>query len=191
MTKELTKEKVRVCAYARVSTSSDDQYTSYITQITYYQKLISKSPNYIFAGVFADEGKSGTNIKHRTEFNKMISLAKQSLINKILTKSLSRFARNTIDCLSIINDLKQHNVEVFFEKENISSLDPNIEFIMSVYSDVAEEESRSISENVKWGNKKRFENGIHHMVTSNILGYARDKEGNVIIEKKEAIIVCK
>ena len=189
MTINQPKEKVRVCAYARVSTSSDEQYKSYITQITYYQKLISKNPSYIYAGVFADEGKSGTNIKHRTEFNKMISLAKQGLIDKILTKSLSRFARNTVDCISIINALKQHNVEVFFEKEKISSLDPNIEFIMSVYSGVAEEESRSISENVKWGNKKRFENGIHHMVTSNILGYTRNKDGNVIIDKKEAIIV--
>jgi len=196
MTKEITaikqeptKEKIRVCGYARVSTTSDEQYTSYITQITYYQKLISKNPNCIFAGVFADEGKSGTNTKHRKEFNKMISLAKQGLIDKILTKSLSRFARNTVDCLSIINDLKQHNVEVFFEKENISSLDPNIEVVMSLYSGVAEEESRSVSENVKWGNKKRFEKGIHHMNTTNILGYTKDSEGNVIIDEKEAIIV--
>jgi DNA invertase Pin-like site-specific DNA recombinase len=195
MTKEITtihqeptNEKIRVCAYARVSTSSDEQYTSYISQITYYQKLISKNPNYIFSGVFADEGKSGTNTKHRTEFNKMISLAKQGLIDKILTKSLSRFARNTVDCLSIINDLKLHNVEVFFEKENISSLDPNIEVVMSLYSGVAEEESRSISENVKWGIKKRFEKGIHHMNTSVILGYTKDSEGNVIIDEKQAII---
>ncbi len=196
MTKEITtihqeptNEKIRVCAYARVSTTSDEQYTSYITQITYYQKLISKNPNYIFAGVFADEGKSGTNTKHRIEFNKMISLAKQGLIDKILTKSLSRFARNTVDCLSIINDLKLHNVEVFFEKENISSLDPNIEVVMSLYSGVAEEESRSISENVKWGIKKRFEKGIHHMNTSVILGYTKDSEGNVIVDEKQAIIV--
>lgn len=186
---EPTNVKIRVCAYARVSTSSDEQYTSYITQITYYQKLISKNPNYIFAGVFADEGKSGTNTKHRKEFNKMISLAKQGLIDKILTKSISRFARNTVDCLSIINDLNLHNVEVFFEKENISSLDPNIEVVMSLYSGVAEEESRSISENVKWGIKKRFEKGIHHMNTSVILGYTKDSEGNVIIDEKQAIIV--
>ncbi len=185
----LSNKKIRVCAYARVSTSSDEQYTSYITQITYYQKLISENPNYIFAGVFADEGKTGTNTKHRTEFNKMITLAKQGFIDKILTKSLSRFARNTVDCLSIINDLKQHNVEVFFEKENISSLDPNIEVVMSLYSGVAEEESRSISENVKWSNKKRFEKGIHHMNTNNILGYTKDSEGNIIIDEKQAIIV--
>lgn len=184
---ELTKK--RVCGYARVSTSSDLQSHSFAIQIETYQKQISSNPEYSFVGVFADHGKSGTSTKQRPQFNRMIQLAKQNLIDKITTKSISRFARNTIDCLSIVKDLKNHNVEVFFEKENISSFDPNIDFLLSVFSAVAEEESRSISENVKWGNKKRFENGEHHIVTSNFLGYARDKQDNVIIDEEQAVII--
>lgn len=181
--------KKRVCAYARVSTQSELQSHSFATQIETYQKQISSNPEYTYMGVFADHGKSGTSIKQRPQFKKMIELSKQNIIDKIITKSLSRFARNTIDCLTVIKELREHKVEVYFEKENISSFDPNIDFMLSIFSGVAEEESRNISEQVKWGNTKRFENGEFQMVTSNFLGYTRDKDKNIIIDEEQAVIV--
>lgn len=184
-------KKKNVCAYARVSTTSNFQALSFETQVQAYTKQITSNPNYNFVGVYADEGKSGTSTKHRMQFNKMIENAKNGMIDLIITKAISRFARNTIDCLSIIQDLKRANVEVFFEKENISSFDPKIEFIISVLSGIAEEESRIISENVKWGNTKAFENGNHHMVTRNIMGYTKDEFNKVIIDEQEAPIIRK
>lgn len=184
-------KKKNVCAYARVSTTSNFQALSFETQVQAYTKQITSNPDYNFVGVYADEGKSGTSTKYRTQFNKMIENAKNGMIDLIITKAISRFARNTIDCLSIIQDLKRANVEVFFEKENISSFDPKIEFIISVLSGMAEEESRIISENVKWGNTKAFENGNHHMVTRNIMGYTKDEFNKVVIDEQEAPIIRK
>jgi DNA invertase Pin-like site-specific DNA recombinase len=121
----------------------------------------------------------------------MMTIAKNGDIDLIITKSISRFARNTVDCLRMIQDLKRIQVEVYFEKENISSFDPHIEFAISVLSGVAEEESRTISENVKWGNTKRFENGIFHIVTKRVLGYDHDASGNIVINEQEASTVRK
>lgn len=188
---ERLQQKRKVCAYARVSTNKEIQETSLDLQIQTYTQMITKNPQWTFVGVFSDQGKSGTSIKYREQFNLMIELAKSENIDMIITKSISRFARNTIDCLSVIQELKEYNTEVWFEKENISSFDPKIEFVMSVLAGMAEEEARIISENVKWGVRKRFQQGQIHLVTSQVLGYDRDKNNNIIIKESEAKIVRK
>jgi DNA invertase Pin-like site-specific DNA recombinase len=183
--------KQRVCAYARVSTASEMQMGSFDTQVETYTNKIVNNPDWKFVGVFADKGKSGTSLKKRNQFNMMIELARNNSIDLILTKSISRFARNTIDCLKLIQELKTINVEIFFEKENVSSFDPKIEFIISILSGMAEEESRSISDNVKWGFTKRFENGEFHIVTKRMLGYDRDKSNKLIINQEQAKVIKK
>lgn len=181
----------RVCAYVRVSTKDSHQDSSYDIQIEAYTNMILNKKDWKFTGIFADEGKTGTTTKQRIEFNKMIQLAKVGGIDMIITKSISRFARNTIDCLSVIKELKGYNVEVFFEKENISSFDPKIEFVISVLAGMAQEESRSISENVIWRQRRDFQNGKVPMVTSKFLGYTRDSRGNIKIVDNEARLVRK
>ena len=187
----LHKKKRNVCAYARVSTSSDVQLLSFDTQVSTYTNEIMSHPDWNFVGVYADEGKSGTNTTKRAQFNLMIEAARNGLIDLIITKSISRFSRNTVDSIKLIQELKSKNVEVFFEKENISTFDPKIELIMSILSGMAEEESRSISENVKWGNTKRFEKGEFHVVTKRMLGYDHDEFGKLIINEQEASTVRK
>ena len=187
----LHEKKRNVCAYARVSTSSDVQLLSFDTQVSTYTNEIMSHPDWNFVGVYADEGKSGTNITKRVQFNLMIEAARNGLIDLIITKSISRFSRNTVDSIRLIQELKNKNVEVFFEKENISTFDPKIELIMSILSGMAEEESRSISENVKWGNTKRFEKGEFHVVTKRMLGYDHDEFGKLVINEQEASTVRK
>jgi len=187
----LHEKKRNVCAYARVSTSSDVQLLSFDTQVSTYTNEIMSHPDWNFVGVYADEGKSGTNITKRVQFNLMIEAARNGLIDLIITKSISRFSRNTVDSIRLIQELKNKNVEVFFEKENISTFDPKIELIMSILSGMAEEESRSISENVKWGNTKRFEKGEFHVVTKRMLGYDHDEFGKLVINEQEALTVRK
>ncbi|MBI9010172.1 MAG: recombinase family protein [Tenericutes bacterium] len=187
----LHEKKINVCAYARVSTSSDVQLLSFDTQVSTYTNEIMSHPDWNFLGVYADEGKSGTNTTKRVQFNLMIEAARNGLIDLIITKSISRFSRNTIDSIKLIQELKRKNVEVFFEKENISTFDPKIELIMSILSGMAEEESRSISENVKWGNTKRFEKGEFHVVTKRMLGYDHDEFGKLVINEQEASTVRK
>lgn len=140
---------LRVCAYARVSTDDEDQLSSYELQVRYYKKLISDNPEWQFVEVFADEGISGTNTRLREAFNRMITLCKQRKIDLIVTKSVSRFARNTVDCLQTCRMLKEIGVGVFFEKENINTLDERGELLLTILSSLAQEESRSISENIK------------------------------------------
>ena len=130
----------RVAAYARVSTEQDAQQNSYEAQIEYYRGYIQSKPEWIFVEVYADEGISGTSFKNRTGFNRMIDDAKAGKIDLILTKSISRFARNTVDALSKTRELKSYNVEVYFEKENISSMDAQAELIFTIISSIAQEE---------------------------------------------------
>ena len=153
-TKSEPKKKLRVAAYCRVSTDSDQQEISFNTQVEVYEKRILGNPNWEYAGVYADEGISGTSYKKRDGFNRMVEDAKAGKIDLILTKSISRFARNTVDSLSITRELKAVGVEVFFEKENISSMDSRAELIFTIMSSAAQEESRSISENVRWGHQR-------------------------------------
>lgn len=178
--------KKRVCAYARVSTDQEDQINSYNAQIKEYTERIKANPNWKFVGMYADEGISGTSMKKRLSFLEMIDDAKAGNIDLILTKSLSRFSRNTVDSLTIIRELREINVEVFFEKENLSSLDTKIDFMLTIFSSIAQEEARNISENVKWGIRKRFQEGKVKINTKRFLGYDKDDSGNLIINESEA-----
>lgn len=187
MEQELTKKKV--CAYARVSTLKDVAHMSFDTQVQIYTNMITERSDWDFVGVYADEGKSGTNTHRRPQFSQMLELAKAGHIDLIITKSISRFSRNVIDTVSILQDLRSHSVEVWFENENISSFDPKIEFVMTVLSGMAEEEARNVSENVKWNVRKQFSEGKFYIVTKGFLGYKRDEAGNLVIDEEEAKIV--
>lgn len=181
--------KRRVAAYARVSTDSDEQYTSFEAQVDYYTKYISNHPEWEYVGIYTDEGISGTNTKRRTGFNKMIEDALNGKIDLIVTKSVSRFARNTVDSLTTIRELKASNVEVFFEKENIYTLDSKGELLITIMSSLAQEESRSISENVTWGVRKRFSDGKFSLGYKCFLGYEKGEDGRPKIVEEEAKIV--
>lgn len=150
----------RVAAYARVSIESERLMHSLSTQVSYYSAYIQKNPYWIYAGVYADSGITGTLTDKRDEFKRMIKDCENGKIDIILVKSISRFARNTVDLLSTVRHLKELGVEVHFEKENINSMTADGELMLSILASFAQEESRSISENVKWGTRKRFEQGI-------------------------------
>lgn len=180
------KPKLKVCAYARVSTDSEDQLHSVEAQKSVYTEKIQENEAWDFIGLYADEGLSGTSIKKRPQFLKMIKDAKAGKIDLILTKSLSRFARNTVDTLTIIRELRELNVDVFFEKENIYSSDTKVDFMLTIFSSIAQEEARNISENVKWGFRKRFKEGKVHINTKRFLGYDKDDLGKIIINEAQA-----
>ena len=182
-------KKLKVAAYARVSTEQDEQQSSYATQVSYYTNYIKSNPDWEFVAVFADEGITGTNIKKRKGFNKMIEAAKRGEIDKILTKSISRFARNTVDTLQTVRELQACNVEVVFEKENIHTLDPKCEMMLTILSSLAQEESRSISENIRWAQEKNRKAGIVSMAYSNFLGYRKGEDGRPEIVPEEAEII--
>ena len=179
----------RVCAYARVSTDKESQLNSFSVQVSEYKNMIMKNPNWEFAGVYGDEGKSGTNIFGRKQFMQMVEVAKAGGIDLIITKSISRFARNTVDCLKTIRELKKVGTEIYFENDNLSSFDTSIDIIISMLASIAEEESKNNSQNVIWRYENNFKEGKVHMVTSKMLGFDRDEENNIIIDEAEAEIV--
>ena len=181
--------KLRVAAYARVSTDSDEQFTSYEAQIDYYTQYIQRNPEWTFVKVYTDEGISGTNTKHRAGFNEMIEDALAGKIDLIVTKSVSRFARNTVDSLVNIRKLKEKGVQVYFEKENIYTFDGKGELLLTIMSSLAQEESRSISENVTWGQRKRFADGKVNLPYKNFLGYRKGADGFPEVIPEEAVIV--
>lgn len=181
------KTKLRVAAYARVSTDEDDQANSFKAQIDEYTERITSNPDWEFIGMFADKGITGTMAKKRPEFMRMVELGMEGKIDLILVKSISRFSRNTVDVLTTVRELRNRGCIIFFEKENIRSDDTKIDFVLTVLSSVAQEESRSISTNVKWSIEKRFKNGIAHV--TRIYGYRKDENGDLIIEENEAKIV--
>ncbi|MCI6583578.1 MAG: recombinase family protein [Mobiluncus sp.] len=176
----------RVAGYARVSTDDEDQANSYAAQVDYYEHYIRSHDGWQYAGIYTDEGISGTSIKHRDGFNHMIADALAGKIDLIVTKSVSRFARNTVDSLTTVRALKDKGVEVFFEKENIWTLDSKGELLITIMSSLAQEESRSISENVTWGQRKRFSDGKVNMPFKNFLGYDRGPNGQPIINPEQA-----
>ncbi len=176
----------RVAAYARVSTGSDEQLNSIAAQKDYFEKLINKRPDWIFVGIYADEGISGISTKKREAFNRMVNDAMDGKIDLIVTKSLSRFTRNTVDSLNVIRQLKSVNVGVYFEKEDINTLDSKGEFLITLMSSLAEEESRSISENITWGQRKRFADGRYSMPYKQFLGYKKGADGCPEIVEEEA-----
>ena len=182
-------QKRRVAGYARVSTDSDEQFTSYEAQIDYYTKFICSHPEWEFVKVYTDEGISGTNTKRREGFKKMIDDAIAGKIDLIVTKSVSRFARNTVDSLVTIRKLKEHGVECFFEKEGIYTFDGKGELLITIMSSLAQEESRSISENVTWGQRKSFADGKVHLPYKRFLGYKKGDDGRPAVVEEEAAVV--
>ena len=170
--------KRRVAGYARVSTDLEEQATSYETQMTYYRNYIESREDWEFAGMYSDEGITATNTKKRTGFNLMIEDALSGKIDLIITKSVSRFARNTVDSLTTIRKLKDKGIEVYFEKENIWTLDAKGELMITIMSSLAQEESRSISENTTWGKRKQFADGKGSVGYSWFLGYDKDFKVN-------------
>lgn len=186
---ETVGQKRRVAAYARVSTDSDEQLSSYEAQVDFYTCHIKSNPEWEFAGVYTDEGISGTNTRKRDGFNRMMADALAGRIDLILTKSISRFARNTVDTLTAIRRLKEKKVEVYFEKENIYTLDAKGEVMITIMSSLAQEESRSISENVTWGKRKSMADGKFSLAYKHFLGYEKGEDGLPKIVEKEAEIV--
>ena len=179
----------RVAGYARVSTDSDEQFTSYEAQVDYYTRFIQSKPDWEFVKVYTDEGISGTNTKHREGFKEMIADALAGKIDLIVTKSVSRFARNTVDSLVTIRKLKENGVECYFEKEGIYTFDGKGELLITIMSSLAQEESRSISENITWGQRKRFSDGKVSMPYKRFLGYCKGEDGQPAIVEEEAAIV--
>ncbi len=184
-----SRQKRRVAGYARVSTDHEDQVTSYAAQVDYYTNYIQGREDWEYAGIYTDEGISATNTKKRDGFNRMVADALAGKIDLIITKSVSRFARNTVDSLTTIRKLKEHNVECYFEKENIWTFDSKGELLLTIMSSLAQEESRSISENVTWGHRKRFADGKVSFAYSRVLGLEKGPDGNIVVNQEQAEIV--
>ena len=178
--------QLRVAAYCRVSTEQEEQQNSYQVQIAYYTDLINRKKEWTLAGVFADEGISGTQTKKRTEFNRMIRMCKKKKIDLVITKSISRFARNTVDCLEYVRQLKDLGIGVIFEKENINTLKMTNEFMIALYGSFAQAESESISKNVSWGKEKAFREGKVPFQYKHLLGYRKGADGKPEIVPEEA-----
>ena len=186
---EVEKPKLKVCAYCRVSTESEEQASSYEAQVEHYTGYIKRNPEWEFAGIYADDGISGTNTKKRDEFNRMINDCMEGKIEMIITKSISRFARNTLDCLKYIRQLKDKNIPVFFEKENINTMDAKGEVMLTIMASLAQQESQSLSQNVKMGIQYRYQAGKVQVNHNKFLGYTKDAEGNLVIVPEEAEII--
>lgn len=186
---EMSRAKRRVAGYARVSTNSDEQFTSFSAQTEYYTNLINANPDWEFVRVYTDEGISGLNTRKRTGFKEMIDDALAGKIDLIVTKSVSRFARNTVDSLKTIRELKKAGTEVYFEKENIYTFNGKGELLLTIMSSLAQEESRSISENITWGQRRSFESGKVHLAYGRFLGYKKGADGKPEIDTEQAIVV--
>lgn len=188
--KDTTKAILRVAAYARVSTDHEDQQSSLAAQTEYYTKKISEHPGWQFVQVYVDEGISGLRTERREGFNRMIEDCLAGAVDLVLTKSISRFARNTVDSVSTIRKLKEKGIAVYFEKENIYTMDSKGEFLLTIMSSLAQEESRSISENVTWGQRKRLADGKTSLAYSRFLGYDKGKEKyEMVVNEEQAVIV--
>lgn len=184
-------KKLKVAAYCRVSTRFEQQENSYEAQVAYYLEKISSNPKWSFAGIYADQGKPATSTKQRDSFNDMIDDCYEGKIDMILTKSISRFARNTVDFLKVIRELKERQIRIIFEKENIDTMDSTGELLITILSSQAQEESRNISENTRWGIVRKFEQGIVQVNHMKFMGYTKDNCGNLVIVPEEAVIVQK
>lgn len=182
-------KKLRVAAYCRVSTETEEQNSSYEVQVAHYTEFIKKNAEWEFAGIFADDGISGTNTKKREEFNRMIDECMEGNIDLVITKSISRFARNTLDCLKYIRQLKDKNISVFFEKENINTMDAKGEVLLTIMASLAQQESQSLSQNVKLGLQYRYQQGKVQVNHNRFMGYTKDEEGSLIIVPEEAEII--
>lgn len=176
----------RVAAYVRVSTDNDEQTSSYELQKNYYTDYIKAQPGWEFVGIYDDEGISGTSLEHRKGMQQLIEDCKAGKIDLILTKSIARFARNIVDCLSVIETLKNLDppVGVKFEADNIYTLDSNGRMILTILASVAEEESHSKSIIMNWSIDRRFSRGL--FLTPALLGYDQDEDGSLVVNQDEA-----
>ena len=186
---EQKKGKLRVAAYCRVSTDDEEQLASYKNQIEYYTEKINSNPEWEMAGIYADEGISGTNTKHRAEFQKLMALCRRGRVDLILTKSVSRFARNTVDCLYYVRLLKEKGVGILFEKENINTQELSGELMLTFYGGFAQAESESISNNVAMGHRMAMKAGKAIFQYKKLYGYQRGSNGQPQIVEDEAAIV--
>lgn len=184
-----SKGKKRIAAYCRVSTDLDEQLHSLEAQTAFYMKDIAEDENSEFAGIYADEGISGTRAKNRPQFLKMIEDCRDGLIDGIVTKSVSRFGRNTVDTLVYTRELRALGIDVYFEKENIHSCNPEGELLLTLMAAFAESESVSMSDNIKWGKRRRYEQGlVESLALPNIYGYCK-KDGELAVNEQEALVV--
>lgn len=184
-----SRKKRKAAGYARVSTDHEDQVSSYEAQVDYYTNYIKRREDWEFAGIYTDEGITATNTRHREGFNRMVEDALAGKIDLIVTKSVSRFARNTVDSLTTVRKLKEAGIEVYFEKENIWTLDSKGELLITIMSSLAQEESRSISENCTWGQRKRFADGKVSFAYTRFLGYDQGEDGSIVINEEQAATV--
>lgn len=179
----------RVAAYCRVSTDSEEQLTSYVNQKKFYTDMIARNTEWQFAGLYADEGISGTRADKRPEFNNMIKACLAGKIDYIITKSVSRFARNTVDCLDYVRMLRAKGIGIFFEEQNIDTLKSDSELYLIIYAGFAQSESESISKNITWSYRKNFEDGKPIFMYKRLLGYQKGEDGEPVIVPQEAEIV--
>ncbi len=182
-------KRLRVCAYVRVSTNEAEQQESFSAQVQHYTTYINSNPIWSFAGIYSDQGISGKNKEKRPEFMRMVKDAENKKFDLIITKSISRFARNKIDTLETVRKLKSIGIGIYFERENINTLTAQSELMLSLLSSVAEEELVSMSQNMRWSNQRRFKQGKFSVNTKRFLGYDRDKEGNLVVNEEQAAIV--
>lgn len=185
-TQSITK---RVAAYCRVSTKQDEQLNSYENQVNHYTERIHREPGWKLVGIYADKGITGTSMKKRDEFNKLIRQCKRGRVDMIIVKSISRFARNTLDCIKITRMLREIKVDVYFEEQNLHSIDPASEFYISIYGSIAQSESENISHNVAWGKAQSAKEGNVSFAYKSFLGYRQGADGKPEIDPAQAITV--
>lgn len=178
----------RVCAYCRVSTGSADQKNSFESQMSYYTRLIGEKEGWVLAGIYADEARSGTKMYRRDDFQQMMQDCRLGKIDLILTKSIARFARNTVDSIKAVRELKSLGIAVYFEKERINTLSEKSEQMITIMSSIAQGESESISTNNKWSAVRRFRNGTF-IISSPPYGYENNEDGELVINEEEAKVV--
>ena len=189
--KVYSNRKLKVAAYARISNDKESLETSLEEQVDSYTRIIVSNPQWEFAGIYYDDGISGTSTTFRKGFLNMIENARAGLIDIILVKSISRFARNIIDLLTLVRELRKKGIEIYFESQNISSLDTKCDQMITMYAEFAEEEALSVSENVRWRVKKNMFDGKYYLPVNQMLGYRYDEKGKIIIYEPEAKIIRK
>ena len=182
-------EILRVAAYCRVSTLLEQQESSFEAQKSYYTEMIRANPSWKIAGIYADDGISGTDMRKRDEFNRLLQDCEAGKVDLVLTKSISRFARNTADLLNTIRLLRAKKIAVYFEKEHINTLDNTGEMLVTILGSQAQEESRNLSENTRWGIARRFESGTLIVNHNKFMGYTKNEDGELVIVPEEAEVV--
>ena len=185
------KKNLRVAAYCRVSTKKDEQLNSYENQKAYYTEKIMANPNWTMADIFADEGITGTSACKRKDFLRMIRQCRQGKIDMILAKSVSRFARNTLDTISYTRELRSLGIAVIFEEQNINSIYPESEFLITIHGAFAQSESEGISSRVKWGKHQAMRTGKANIQYKTLLGYEKGPDGEMVVNAEQAETVRK